>query len=84
MTTLQIKNIPDSIVDELRDRAKHFNRDLESEAAAVLMQAITTDMWRKGMSADDLLERARRVREGHPDAWMTEEFLHMAKNDGRP
>lgn len=83
MATLQLRNIPDSVVIELRDRARHFHRELEDEATAMLTQAITNDMWRRELTAQELVERARKVREGHPHAFMTEEFLRMAKEDGR-
>jgi plasmid stability protein len=84
MPNLHLNDIPDKIVNELRERAEYFHRPLEEEAKAILIQAITTDRWRSEMSADQLIERARLVREGHPQACLTEEFLRMAKENGRP
>ena len=84
MATIQLKNLPDDIVMELRDRARQFGRDIEEEAAAVIVQAVTNDMWRKKLTAQELLDRARKLREGHPHASVTEEFLRTAKDDGRP
>ena len=83
MASLQIKNIPEAVVEELRNRASQFHRNLEDEAAATLVHAVMSGMRRTNLSASELLDRARRVRDGHPDVRMTEEFLRMAKNFGR-
>ena len=84
MASLHLSNVPDEIMSELRQRADHFHRPVEEEAASILVHAIASDRWRGDMTAEQLLERARKVREGHPQAWVTEEFLRVAKNNGRP
>jgi plasmid stability protein len=84
MAAIQIRNLSETVMGELRDRARHFHRPLEEEAASLLTQAVMSDLRRREMSSQELIDRARKVREGHPDAWVTEEFLRMAKDLGRP
>jgi plasmid stability protein len=84
MSNLHLKDIPDKIVDELKERAEHSHRAVEEEAKAILVQAVATGSWRNESSAEELVERARHIRAGHPQAWVTEEFLHNAKENGRP
>jgi len=74
---------PDLVLKELQERADHFQQHVEDVARAILVHAIASDQWRGDLSSDELLERARKIRERHPDAWMTEEFLRHAKSDGR-
>jgi plasmid stability protein len=83
MAQLTIDDVPDGILKELQDRADHFKQHVEDVARSILVHAVASDHWRGELSIEELLERARKVRERHPDAWITEEFLRNAKNDGR-
>jgi hypothetical protein len=71
------------VMAQLRQRAKQSHRAVEDEAASLLVEAVGGEHPRNGMSAVELIDRARRIREGHPSAWVTEEFLRAAKDDGR-
>ncbi|MGD0388910.1 MAG: hypothetical protein ABSC42_08150 [Tepidisphaeraceae bacterium] len=84
MATLHLTNLSPEIINELRERAQHFHRPVEEEAASILVNAITFDRWRGELSADQLIDKAAKVRQGHPHAFLSEEFLRAAKNDGRP
>ncbi len=84
MATLHLNNLPQEIINELRQRAQQSHRPVEDEAASILVNAIAFDRWRGELSADQLIDKAARVREGHPHVFLSEEFLHAAKNDGRP
>jgi plasmid stability protein len=83
MAQLTIADVPEGILKELQERADHYKQHIEDVARSILVHAITSDQWHSDMSADDLLERARKIRERHPHAWVTEEFLETAKNAGR-
>lgn len=83
MAQLTIADVPDRILKELQERADHYKQHIEDIARSIIVNAVASDQWRGDLSADDLLERARKVRERHPHAWITEEFIRNAKNDGR-
>ena len=84
MATLHLNNLSPEIINELQQRAQHFHRPVEEEAASILVNAITFDRWRGELSADQLIDKAARIREGHPHTLLSEEFLRAAKSDGRP
>jgi plasmid stability protein len=83
MATLNLNNIPQEVMNELQQRAQQFHRGVEEEAASILINAMASDRWKKELSAEQLIERAAKVRQGHPQISLTEEFLHVAKADGR-
>jgi len=83
MAQLTIADIPEGILKELQDRADHCKQHVEDVARSVLVHAVTSVPWRQEMSEDELLEKAQKIRDRHPNAWVTEEFLQNAKSDGR-
>jgi plasmid stability protein len=84
MASLQLNDVPEAIMSELRERAERFHRPVEEEAKATLMNAILASPSKRRLSVTEFLARAKRIRDKHPNAWITEEFLRAAKDEGRP
>jgi plasmid stability protein len=83
MAQLTIADVPDGILKQLQERAEHSNQPIEDVARSIIVEAMSSDQHRPDLSVDELLERARKTRSRHSNAWITEEFLQHAKNDGR-
>lgn len=82
MATLTIKNLPDEIYAALSKTAKRNRRSINNEAVVRLEKALADE----DRDIDTTLERIRHNREKLRDegVWLTDEFLKLAKNEGRP
>ena len=80
MATLTIKNIPQPVVDRLKDQAALHRRSLNHEVIACL-EAVTHA---GPVDPDALLARARDVRRSPARLRLTDRTLARAKAAGRP
>ena len=78
MSSLTIKNIPDSVLRKLKRRAKLNRRSLNSEIIKNLEDIVTSTK----IKTDFLLEKARQIRT-ELDINIDEKFLFEHKNEGR-
>jgi hypothetical protein len=69
---------------ELEQRAKRFHRPVEEEAKATLLEALLNSSLTGKPSALRLLDVAKMIRERHPNASITDEWLRAARDEGRP
>ena len=65
MATLQIRNMPDDLMEKLRELAKREHRSVSAQALVELEKIVTKDSPRQidTGEAERLIERARRLRE---------------------
>ena len=82
MPTIRKMVLSDETFSEISRRAEEADRSVEEVAAELLRRAVENDSW-PDLSKTQLLKRAKQTREGHPHAYVTEEFLRMAKDYGR-
>lgn len=59
MATLHVRNVPDSLYESLRERARRSRRSINSEAIELLRSAVTDG---GELSPADFLRRARDKR----------------------
>jgi plasmid stability protein len=57
MTNLSIKNVPEELVAQLRERAREHHRSLQGELMAILEDAVRP----KTMSIDEVYERIKKL-----------------------
>jgi len=79
MATLTIKSIPDILYARLKAKAVENRRSLNSEVIVCLEQSVTASNDERRMT----LQRIDRLREKSKGTNLTEEFLRIAKNEGR-
>lgn len=81
MPTITVKNLPPELHERLKQRAKGNRRSMNSEVIACLEQA-TSGVGAR--SVDDILQRARLVRERTARYVTTDAELTREKTEGRP
>jgi plasmid stability protein len=79
MANLTIKNMPDDLYDQLRQKAAEDRRSLNGEAIFLLEQAVRE----RPRDALSLLARADALRAKAPGVWATDEEIEAAINEGR-
>jgi plasmid stability protein len=79
MATLTIKNIPDVLHQRLKERAKQHRRSINSEVIVCLEQVLGS----APIDRTALLASIRAHRKSIPEAFVTDEYLRAAKNEGR-
>jgi plasmid stability protein len=79
VATLTLKNIPDALHRQLKERAVQNRRSLNSEAIHCLEQALATTL----TDPEAYLARIRPLRQKTTRLPLTEERLHAAKAEGR-
>ncbi len=79
MATMTIKNIPDELYEELKQRAAVNRRSVNSEVIVLIERAVQYQV----QDPNEVLERVRVLRE-KLDIYVTEDEITAAKNEGRP
>ena len=67
---LSIKNVPDDVVQRLRERAERHHRSLQGELLAIIEEAVQPS---RPMSVDEVLAEVRKLGLRTPDeatAWI--------------
>ena len=78
MKTITLKNFPDELLKQLKERAKNNHRSLNSEIIHILAGTYgSSEIMRQG-----LMERARKIRESLQQH-LSEDEINAAKNEGR-
>jgi len=79
MATITLKNIPEKLYQQLKQRAVQHYRSLNSEVITCLQNVVGS----KRVDPDVLLERARILRMSISGK-LTDKELSLLKNQGRP
>jgi antitoxin FitA len=79
MATLTIKNIPDEVYEQLKQRASRHRRSVNSEVIVCLEQVLGS----RSVDPATFLTNIRALRENLSTVFVTEQDLHAAKNEGR-
>jgi len=79
MATVTIKNIPDDLYRELKQRAGSHRRSLNSEVLVCLERSVQ----KPRRDVNELLSRIRRLRKKTEGKWLTDKALAQAKREGR-
>lgn len=79
MTNLTIKNIPDGLYEELKQRAAANRRSINSEIIVIIEEALGG----RPFDPDAASRRARILRE-KLDLYITNDEIDQAKKEGRP
>lgn len=79
MATMTIKNIPDELYEELKQRAAANRRSINNEVIVLIERAVQY----QAQDPNEVLERVRVLRE-KLDIYVTADEITEAKNAGRP
>jgi plasmid stability protein len=79
MATLTIKNIPDAVYEQLKQRAARHRRSVNSE----IIVCLETVLGSRSVDPDTFLTSLRALRETISSVFVTEEDLRTAKEEGR-
>lgn len=79
MANITVKNIPDELYEGLKERAARSRRSLNSE----IIIRLERSLGEAPVDADELLARARAVRERLDVPYLTDGELEEAKEEGR-
>ena len=80
MATITIKNIPEDIYEKIKMQAKANRRSVNSEIISIFEHAVQK---RTPMDVQEILERARKVRELTANYMITNEEIDRWKKEGR-
>ncbi|MGZ9235471.1 MAG: FitA-like ribbon-helix-helix domain-containing protein [Anaerolineales bacterium] len=80
MVTITVKNIPEELYERIKLQAKANRRSVNSEIISILERAVPT---RTPMDVNEILERARKVRELTAHYTATAEEIDRWKKEGR-
>lgn len=79
-TTLTLKNIPDEVYVRLKASAQSHRRSLNSEAIVCLESVLLPGR----ATAEEVIARARAIRETLPKRKFTAKEIDARKREGRP
>jgi plasmid stability protein len=80
MATLTIKNIPDAVYEQLKQRAARHRRSINSEIIVCLEKVLGSS---RPVDPATFLTSLRTLRESLSSVFVTEEDLRAAKEEGR-
>lgn len=80
MATMTIKNVPDDLYNELKQRAETNRRSLNNEVILLIERSLRS--YRP--SPEEIEQNARRLRELTAHYHLSNEELNEWKNKGRP
>ncbi|HLO14109.1 MAG TPA: Arc family DNA-binding protein [Anaerolineales bacterium] len=80
MVTVTIKNIPEDIYEKIKMQAKANRRSVNSEIISIFEHAVQK---RTPIDVQEILERARKVRELTANYTITNEEIDRWKKEGR-
>ena len=83
MASLQLNNIPEHLVKRLELAAQSRQRDLVAEVVVRLDDSFGTRRVAAPRTHAELSSLARRIRGEQAGAWLTPEFIRMAREYGR-
>ena len=74
-----LKNIPEDIYEKIKVRADRNQRSINGEIVSILGAAVLP----RSKNAAEILARADELR-SHTKGSVTDEFIDLAKREGRP
>ena len=80
MTTITIKNIPPTLYERIKQKAKINRRSINNEIITILENGLGV---RTQAEVEELLEGARKVREYTANYVLTDDEIEKAINEGR-
>jgi plasmid stability protein len=80
MTNITVKNIPEETYIELKRVAKSNHRSINSEIIVCIERAVQATR----INPEEILSRARQLREKVGPYFITDEEIKQAKSEGRP
>lgn len=80
MATVTVKNIPDGLYVRLKAAAAKNRRSINSE----IIMCIEENLLHRRVSAEQVLDRVRKIRVAMRPAEMTIEQIDNARREGRP
>ncbi len=80
MATITLKNIPDSLYDQIKQSAKSNRRSINSEIITCIEKALRS----RKINPDKVLAAARVLRKKTPAHLFKEKDITKVKNTGRP
>ena len=80
MTSITVKNIPDSIYEALKEIAVSHHRSVNSEIINIIEKATMSQPF----NPEQHLALARQTRNKTKKFLLTENFVNRAKDEGRP
>jgi plasmid stability protein len=80
MPSITIKNIPEDLYERLKEAARAHRRSINSEVIVCIEKAVGT----RRRDVEDILARAKTLRELTAEYSITDEEINQAKRQGRP
>jgi plasmid stability protein len=80
MPTLTLKNIPDDLYTQLKERARINRRSINSEIIMCIEKTLRSNR----LNAESMLTTARNLRESTSGYIITDEEFDQSKTAGRP
>jgi plasmid stability protein len=80
MPTITVKNIPEDLYERLKEAARTHRRSINSEVIVCIEKAVGAHK----RDVEDILARARALRELTAEYTITDEEIDQAKSEGRP
>jgi hypothetical protein len=79
MASIQVTGLSDGVVARLEKYARDRGHDVATEAAVLIQNALE-----RAEQVERDLERVRKIRGQMPNAWLTDDFIRRARDEGRP
>ena len=79
MPTITVKNIPDDVYERLKQSAEANRRSINSEVIVCIERAVRS----RRIQTEEILARARKLRETTGDYLITDDEFTQAKIAGR-
>jgi len=79
MVAITVKNIPATLYERVKERAKANHRSINNELITILEQSVML----QPIDLAETLERTRRIRELTANYIITDDELIRLKNEGR-
>ena len=79
MASITVKNIPEDIYERLKQSAKANRRSINGEIIVIIEDAVKS----RKIAPEDLLVRARQLREKTADYTIPDDEFTLAKQAGR-
>ena len=80
MASITVKNIPDDLYERLKETAAANRRSINGEVIHLIEQAVVS----RRVDPEEVIARARTLRERTAEYHLTDEKLHDARAAGRP
>ena len=80
MASVTVKNIPDHLIEIIKQMADTHHRSMNSEIICLIEKATLS----KPFNPESFIVQAKHTRDKTKDFLLTADILQAAKNEGRP